>query len=236
MHKRFSFLPLFLVVILMTAPTFAQLELGVQGGVNVTTLRGDNINGEEIDFESRNGLALGGIVGFLFGDALCLYLQPMLLQKGAVFQAADAFEIDTTLFGNPEVAFELAYLEVPIMLRFDFADGPFKPYLMAGGSVALHLGSDFAGEFIDLPVEADLTDVIETLEFSADAGLGFRYDFSVFSLFAEAHYQYGFTDILKGGELEIDIGGVTLPVNVPDLDIRGSGFRAIGGLSFRIGG
>ncbi len=109
-------LSLFVLFILSSNVSFAQISVGIKGGVNSMWLspRPGNENSE-----TRIGLALGGFVRFKL-PIIGLYIQPELMfsQKGGKVTA-----------GNNTSIAKINNLEIPVLIGKSFFAGLFRFYL-----------------------------------------------------------------------------------------------------------
>jgi len=112
---------------------YAQVHVGFVGGVNVATLTDDDP--DVVGVSSQTRLSLGGVVDVALGRGFSLRAEPTILRKGAV----ESVRVDG-VFGENEFLF--SYLELPLLLSYTFGPGPVRPYLTAGPSVGLFLGTD----------------------------------------------------------------------------------------------
>jgi len=159
---------------LFTNPAKAQMDeagVGIKGGVNLSNLYIDNIDDENIGF----GFQVG-IVGKLpLTEVFAIQPELLYTQKGAtaVFDAVDQ-----------EVAFNLNYLQLPILLNFNAGDvfnihvGPYAAYL-------LNANVDFDG-----PVDS-FTDLDKDNFNTFDAGISLGLEVGVSNLSIGARYDYG---------------------------------------------
>ena len=180
------------LVFAVTGTAEAQMTIGAKGGVNLANLE----NAEVLGDESRTGFVGGGFLrmGFLRG----LTLQPELLysSKGAEFPDE----------GVPESGGEiiLDYVEIPVLLRYDFPFEPFRPYLYGGPYGAFEVGCevDVAGE------NTEATDCGEgfggdnrrSFDWGAIAGGGLSFGMGPGRLLLEARYGIGMQDLIDDAD------------------------------------
>lgn len=128
---------LFLVVLLalcMVLPVSAQVHVGFLCGLNLANLSFDPDEG--MDFSSHTAFGFGGVFDSSLGENISVRLEPMYLQKGT-----------ETKEQGVDIEFKLTYLEVPIMLKYDFDSGDVKPYVMAGPTIGLNLSAKVKGKW-----------------------------------------------------------------------------------------
>lgn len=158
-----------LLMVLVSMPAsmvLGQNRLGILAGVNVANLRGS-----VGDFESRTGLAAGGVFEIDLGGPLALNLVPMYIQKEArdrLFEGED--------FAQAELIFKSEYFEVPVFFQYRLATPMVQPYVLAGASLGFNLTANLIVEGGNFPgIEEDLGPIIRIF----DVGLGFGGGLSV---------------------------------------------------------
>ena len=68
--------------------TFAQINVGVIGGFNITDVDVSDVE-DNVDTGTRSGYGIGGVLNFSLGPKLKLVFQPMYSQKGAELNITD---------------------------------------------------------------------------------------------------------------------------------------------------
>ena len=199
-------------VLALGTPISADTRIGLQGGVNVASLRLSPAE-SGFSFSTLTRPAAGAVVDVGLSDRLSVYLAPMFLGKGSQFRIeADDFFFEDSLTGQ----FRLSYLELPVLLRVS-GRGKVQPYVMAGPTVGYLLGARIRGQSRDIEKEKDAKEDFKKLDFGLDVGAGLRFPAGSASLFVEGHYVLGLWNI------EYDIY---------DSKLRTRGFRAAAGLTF----
>lgn len=169
----------------LSAPLSAQTTIGVYGGVNITNLGGDDVQ----DTESHTGLNVGASVLVPLVENLGLFIGAGYSEKGA----------DVS---DPEVsgAFELGYVEFPILLRYGFpTSSSVGVHLYGGGAVALETRCQIEGTDGSVTVTLDCDEAgIDTK--STDVGLvgGAGLDIDVserIDVIVDLFYTLGLTSI-----------------------------------------
>lgn len=167
---------LFSLTALLAFSTFAQGDavFGVRGGVNFANISGDDTD----EFDSRTGIQLGFLAEFGLTDMLALRPELNFSMQGA--------EISEPGF---EGKIKLNYLNIPVMLKIDVADGFF---FEAGPQIGFLMSAkeEFEGE--GESGEEDIKDEVKDLDFGGNLGLGYELDSG---LFFNARYNIGFADI-----------------------------------------
>ncbi len=168
-----------------------QIQLGAKGGVNFSTLSGDDFE----DVASRTGFNAGLVLEIPISERLSF--QP------EVFYSAQGFDIEEIDQDNPfdtdeNVEYQLDYIQVPLLL---------KAYLVKGLSVEagpqfgfkIHEEIDFEPNSDGGDIEIDDEDST-VKDFDTSVALGASYKFDG-GFFVSARYTYGLTTIFEDDSL-----------------------------------
>jgi hypothetical protein len=208
-----------LILFLMASAT-AQIRFGPLVGRRIANLDLEEADSLDIDFSSREGWGVGAALEFDLGRNFDICLEPMYLQKGAEKQ------MDDPELGSIESTLDLAYAELPVLLKFSLNKGGINPYAIAGLTAAhlLDAKEEIGDEFVEMGFEKerDLTDEIKGLDFGLTYGAGLSIPFGRWTFFAEGRYAHGVSDINDAME---DL-----------LDVKTRGWQFFGGVVFEIGG
>jgi Outer membrane protein beta-barrel domain len=135
MRKTITFL--LMLILLATKPAFAQIKVGICGGVNLATVAGQGLTGFNVN--TRTGFHLGAIVEKPFSQTLNIQSGLLLSSKGAKI-AGNAFTSEISPL----------YLEVPVNIlyrarfgnnRFQLFAGPYLALGIAGKQKVTYLSS-----------------------------------------------------------------------------------------------
>ena len=210
--KNLFLLSLIVLLTLFIPPLNAQVHLGLQAGANLADVTMDPTQ-PGVETSIRTGVVFGGILIYSFSPVLGLQVEPAYVQKGAVVDESQTVE-GLTL--QTKATLTADYLDIPVMLKASFGDGPAKPYLLAGASVAFLLG-DAILEIDNVTINGqDITSMIpsdereEKLETkSTDFILNFGGGVVVYNVFIELQYNLGLLDVSdeapEPGEVDITI-------------------------------
>lgn len=174
---------LFMTIVwfLFTAlPLQAQWNIGGLLNIGSSTVNVDPDPSSE-EYSGRFGFGMGVILDRQINDQLDLHTEPMFLQKGTTIDVA-----------GEEVAFKFSYLELPIMIRYNFqSSGNVTPYAMAGPSLGYLTGAKFetgGSEF-------EAKDEFKSFDFGIGFGGGAKIPKDNLELFAEARYVLGLANV-----------------------------------------
>jgi len=136
---------------------------------------------EGVETSTRTGFLIGGVLFYSFSPILGLQVEPAYVQKGA--------KID--IINNDEATLTANYIDIPVLLKASFGDGPVKPYLLAGATVAFKL-CDAMLEFSD-----DTEDTVKTksTDFILNIGGGVIIPAGKVNIFIEGQYNLGLSDL-----------------------------------------
>jgi hypothetical protein len=204
------FLVLF-VTLCMALPAGAQVHLGVLGGLNLASCDVDPLEGG-MEISNLTVFGFGGVLDYDLNEFITLHLEPMYLQKGAKGDW-DIFELES----------KLAYIEIPVMLKYAFGTSEIKPYVIAGPTIGYLLsgkGKVSGGGYSE---EEDIKDETKSLDFGIGFGAGVSVAMSNNSIFLEARYALGLTNINDDPD-------------DPDTDVKTKGIQIFAGITFPLGG
>ena len=152
---------------------------------------------------TRTGLLFGGILFYSFSPVLGLQVEPAYVQKGASIEQTEIEEGNTIKI---EATLAADYIDIPVLLKASFGDGPVKPYVLAGASVAFLLGdamleidkTTLNGDDVTSQIPSDEREQkIETksTDFILNFGGGVIIPLGQVNIFIEGQYNLGLTDV-----------------------------------------
>ncbi len=209
MKKMSVFLVVFLALC-MVLPAKAQSSLGVIAGLNLANVNVDP-EPEGMDLTNRTAFGFGGVLEVGLNESVALRFEPMYLQKGA--EAG---------INGVDIEFNLAYLEVPVMLKYAFGTGDTKPYIMAGPTIGFNLSAKQKISFGSDSEETDIKDDISSTDFGLGFGGGVNFLTGNNSIFVEVRYTLGLTNINDSSD-------------DPDTEIKTKGIQIFAGIIFPLG-
>jgi hypothetical protein len=231
--KKLILLSYIILLAFLSQPLNAQVQIGVQAGLNLTDV---NMELTEENFETamRTRAIIGGILTYNFSPMLALQFEPAYVQKGALI---DFPYSEDGLTADVELSVSANYLDLPILLKVSLLDGPVKPYLLGGGSVALLLGdakikvekATINGQdVINMIPQEEREQVLDlkTTDYIVCFGGGVTIPLSLFELFIEGRYDLGLTDVY-----DVPDDGTTV---VPISELKTTGIQIKAGLLFSL--
>ena len=169
------------MLLLIALPLQAQWNIGGVFGINLASINVDPEPSTE-EYSGRSGFGLGVVLDRPLSGQIDLHAEPMFLQKGGKIKEA-----------GDETTFKISYIELPIMFRYNFEnDASAQPYVMAGPSLGYLLNGKY--DVKDGP-EIDAKDELKGLDLGVGFGGGVSMPKGNMTLFAEARYILGLTNI-----------------------------------------
>ena len=205
MHKRLVMLSvaaLGLTAAIQSAaaqvPLVPKPSFGILGGINVATLKGNDVT----DASNRTGFAGGVFLTLHVSPTFAIEPEALYSQQGA--KASDGGDVGTV---------KLDYIQVPVLLRFDVptSSTPIHPFFVLGPAASFQVKCDVAGTLNDEPFSGscdDFNDQVEggfkkkSFDWSAVGGAGVAFSLGATNLSVSARYNYGFSDTFEGSDIK----------------------------------
>jgi Outer membrane protein beta-barrel domain len=156
--------------------TNAQLQLGVKGGLNLTTFTGNNAQMAKM----RTGFNAGGLAAFSITDMLSVQAEVQYSAQGANYNADSI-----SMSGN----INSGYLNIPVLVKYNHSSGFF---IETGPQIGLLLSSKAKSGGTSVDVKSSF----KSTDFSWVFGLGFL---TSANIGIDARYNLGLSNIEKGG-------------------------------------
>jgi hypothetical protein len=172
--KRLIILLSVIFVVLSFSNLNAQLKVGVTAGANLANVSVDPEPTE--DLKMLFGFGFGAVLELPLNNNLGLKVEPMYLGKGSVLEG-----------NGTEIDFNLNYLEIPVFIKYSIGKGKAKPYLYAGPSIGILLSAEFDGR--------DQKENYASIDFGVAAGAGIDIPVGKNTIFIEARYALGLSDV-----------------------------------------
>lgn len=166
-----------------------KVSLAIIGGINFTTLTGDDADSFECLTCFHLGIAAMVPISELFA------IQPELLYAcmGSKYSEGGYIEpIETsgrTVTGELSGTYKLNYLLLPVMAKYEVVPGL---SLEAGPQVGFLLSAEDDYEFNGTSMTEDVKDFTKGIDFAFNAGIGYKFDAGYH---VRARYMIGLTDV-----------------------------------------
>ncbi len=192
------------------AAWYTRPAVGVEVGYSRTDLA---VGGAGNLLTSRQGAITGAYLHFPLSDALAIRPELLFSLKGGSTVANIAGQ------GEASIDIELAYIELPVLLRASFPTGSVRPVLFAGPALAIQIGCDFSFDFGSRSDRSTcgqdtLTGVtaVRSWDFGLVGGVGIEKRLRRASIALEARYTVGTRSVLEDLELKNRAFGLLLAV------------------------
>ncbi|MFN7120141.1 MAG: porin family protein [Saprospiraceae bacterium] len=184
--------------------SFAQLSLGLRGGLNVGNVyTTDGLDAVTPDFQSINGPTVAGVLEYGFSKNFALQTELGITRKGFKFgldRDINLFNIPVPVGATAESRFN--YLEVPLLAKIKFGDETVHGYVTAGptfgyatsGRLITRADALFEFKVSDTDINLDAINY-ERFEVGGAVGAGIGFNTGFGQLFADARYTRGFTEL-----------------------------------------
>lgn len=229
MQRNTVYRTVFIVLLIgMTTTAFAQIQVGILGGMNLSDFKIDQNNPFDADQDDflRDDVFGGGLLcEYALGNILSLRTQLMVLQKSCSY----AHDLDEGY------TYKISYLELPLLVKVAIGN-TLKPYIILGPSIGYRISAKADVRQGVATGTADLAHITERFDFSGMVGGGISYTLGRWTLFVEGLYVRGFRNINKGGDIDIDIGGFTIMQEVDPLVVKPFGTHIMGGVMIPLTG
>jgi hypothetical protein len=180
---------------LFISSTFAQVRIGVLGGVNSTGVSGDDPpNG---NFAADFGYCAGATADFYIVEDIAVNLRPMYSNRSMIIQYDVRYQYDK----YDSISIKTDYFEIPI--NFKVIAKNEMSYVTAGLSIAIPLNSKATNNRNGN--EEDLKKRYESYVVSANFGVGIQFFIGRPMMFIELRYSQSLTNLTKIKIREIDI-------------------------------
>lgn len=223
--KKIATVLIMVATLLFATNVMAQVQLGLQGGVNLGDISLDPTpTGTSTGM--RTGVMFGGVLFYSFSPTLGLQIEPAYVQNGAT---EDYSETDGGHTYKMEGTVKADYIEIPVLLRATFGDGPVKPFITAGAAVGFVLGDVTAEGDKYLIDGVDVTSLVpsdqrtdtlmtKSTDFMLRFGGGVIIPVDHVNIFIEGLYSLGLTDI--NDDPDNTVNGTVMTVKTRGIQIK----------------
>jgi hypothetical protein len=194
---------LFLSWLPCIASAQGQLQVGIQSGVNFSTVDFRYIDEYDVkNTDYRQGLHAGIFLTYMSGKHFGMQLELNYAQRGwkESLDTAGAVIAPERL---PDILENrlINYLEVPLLSHGQFGAGNFKIIMDLGPYIAFAWSAQSTVTDVKTGVVTEgeyvFSDDDNRVDFGLKAGAGFEYELSFGTFMAEARYTFGFANVQK---------------------------------------
>lgn len=218
--KKYS---IFVFSLLMAVTLQAQTSIGFRAGINYGSVSEPDVIGKIIpDFENIVGTNFALVTEIGITNQFAIQPELTFTQKG--FKIKEG--IDINLFNIPlplgvKATTKVNYLEVPLLAKVKFGNDQIQSYLTVGPVLSFAAGGRFKTQaqlLFDIPVIDKKLDLdalgYNRFEFSASVGGGVSVNTGNGSLFVDARYVHGFTDVYDVPVVDLKLKNKGFGINV----------------------
>ena len=203
-----------IVMISYNTIQFAQVNIGVLGGVNSTTFNGDSP--PKGSYTSGYGYNIGGIFDVYLFEDIAINLQPMYSHNATFI----SYDVNYQYEKFDSISIKTEYVEIPINVKI-VADNKIT-YVNAGVSLAHLLDAQAKNQRSG--DEAVIEELFESYTLRANFGVGVKFSIGLPILFFELNYSQSLTNITKDTILNNEI----------DRKLKSNGFRLYTGVMLKL--
>ena len=197
----------------------APMSKGLKFGLNMAKVTGDSASMGTVDATFKPGFAFGGFLGFNLSPAVTIQPEVMYVMKGAKYEE-----------GDMELQFKVNYLEVPVLLKYNFTtSGSISPALFVGPAVAFKIGAKAKISDQTYSEEVDLENIKST-DFGLIIGAGFDFAAENYNIVFDVRYTVGMSGLADTKEATFDDYSVLILPN--EWDIKNSNLAFLVGIGF----
>jgi hypothetical protein len=172
-------------------------RFGARGSFNLTSTTEDVGDIEGVEKKNRSTFGAGVFMDYYLTQLLILQINALYNNKGAKFESSES---GTGFSYQATTTEKLAYLSIPVMLRYAFSQGQgVIPFLIAGPELGILLSAkaktEASGSFGSGEDEVDIKDNLKSTDFVLNFGAGIEIPLQSVILFLEARYGLGLTKI-----------------------------------------
>jgi hypothetical protein len=189
----------FLVLSLITPLFFliseAQIRIGILTGLNLgsITTPDEFLSLPNIKLYNLNGFTIGFIGEFTLTNTIRLQIEPRYIQKG---QKSELIDPKFT----SKIISTFDYLELPILVKAEFGESDFRPFVLAGPNIGFLLSISSEAFYDGQSVLVNTSKKgYKANDFALDFGAGVEYKItSILSLSSSIRYSLGLLNIHIG--------------------------------------
>lgn len=219
MENRGSLILALFLILLISAPVFAQHNLGFIGGLNFADL---DLPGRPA--EGRTLFGFGGTYDYDFSDNFALHIEGLFLQKGGVIDMPGP---------GPDVKLRSGFFELPIFFKASLGDD-IRPYIIMGSSFGLLLTSSVEAEIEGETYSAGIQGITSGLDLGFAAGVGVDYRLGEKKIFIQGRYTYSSNQMRVHGIAELEGGDTPEIVNFANQYYKNKGLQILAGITFPV--
>jgi hypothetical protein len=178
-----------------SVPAEAEIRLGAQGGVALTTTS-TNEKGTELGTLTRWGA--GAVLEADLSPTLAVVTRPQYVGRGNNIKSMPELGSIASLNNGSYARVELDYIELPLLVKYSLPTGTTRPYLIAGPSLGWLQRARGVSKFGSAAEEReDIKKDFKSTDIGVQVGAGIGTNLGRTHMFVEGLYGFGLTNISK---------------------------------------
>lgn len=227
---------LFITIAFFAFPALllAQTSLGFKAGANFSTVSLTDEVKNDFDNNMSIGYQVGGLVDIQFGGMFAVQAEALYVRRGSSFRSK--VDVSTVTFLTETVAFDnvgeyssnvqLDYVDIPIMLKYNFRGRAVSSYVMAGPHINFAVGARLANQTLEsandtetannnsLNIGTGRNDAIKSSDFGISVGAGLAFELDYGHIVLDARYYLGMSNIANSNDPSAKLNNRSLMVNI----------------------
>jgi len=227
---------LFITIAFFAFPAFlmAQTSLGIKAGANFSTLSLTSEVKNDFDNNMLVGYQVGGLVDVQFGGMFAVQAEALYVRRGSSFRSK--IDVNGVTFINETVTFDnfgqytsaiqLDYVDIPIMLKYNFRGRGVSSYVMAGPHINFAVGARMANQKLEsandtetannrnLNIGSGRNDTIRSSDFGISIGAGLAFELDYGHIILDARYYLGMANISNSNDPRHKTNNRSLMINI----------------------
>lgn len=190
---------LLIASIIISLSSFAQLSVGLRGGLNLSNIALQNKTSTSPESNTKTGTSSGIVVNYGFSDRLSAQVELLYARKGCKYH-------DVVLATTYDAKVKLNYFEIPILFRYSIGnENKVQAFVNAGPYLGFRLKALYEqtstttifGSTTTRNSSTDFTNDVHNTDIGLNGGIGVNYALELGKLFTEIRYGYGLTNVNK---------------------------------------
>lgn len=207
---------------LLVSSLSAQFSIGAKGGVSFSNVRLDkNLDAVFPDTDMAIGKTFSVVMAFDVTDRFSIQPELSYTEKGfetSLGTEYELFNIPLPLGATAETS--VKFIEIPVLGKYKFGDGPVSGYALAGPTIAYAAAGEIktkATLVIDFNLfkqDINLSNSnFNRMELGGLVGAGVNFDLGSTSLFLDARYKMGFSNFFNDPLVDVTLQTRNLGIN-----------------------
>lgn len=186
-------------IVMLSATLFAQLSVGLRGGVNIAKQTYD-ADGFDISPDNIIGLTLAGIIELGLTENLAIQPELAFVQKGFKFEFEDISGEKTTS------KLRINHIDVPVLVKYKFGGETIGAYLAAGPTFGYAITGSSEEDGDKTKFEDEDWEGYNRFELGGSLGGGLKFG----KLFLDLRYLLSFSNLTDESDVKAHNNGISI--------------------------